>query len=110
MVSIKAPQFPESIADGEVAVWHVALGEAVRRDQILVDIETDKVVLEVVAPSDGMLTTIYKAQGDTVLTEEVLGEFEAGEVIAATAGYHSPGYHSSGYHSSGYHGSGHKRA
>ena len=84
MVSIKAPQFPESIADGEVAVWHVALGEAVRRDQILVDIETDKVVLEVVAPSDGMLTTIYKAQGDTVLTEEVLGEFEAGEVIAAT--------------------------
>ena len=56
MVSIKAPQFPESIADGEVAVWHVALGEAVRRDQILVDIETDKVVLEVVAPSDGMLT------------------------------------------------------
>lgn len=84
MVSIKAPQFPESIADGEVAVWHVALGEAVRRDQILVDIETDKVVLEVVAPSDGMLTTIYKAQGDTVLTEEVLGEFEAGEVIAVT--------------------------
>ncbi len=84
MVSIKAPQFPESIADGEVAVWHVALGEAVRRDQILVDIETDKVVLEVVAPSDGMLTAIHKAQGDTVLTEEVLGEFEAGEVAVAT--------------------------
>ena len=43
MVEIKAPQFPESIADGEVAVWHVAVGEAVRRDQVLVDIETDKV-------------------------------------------------------------------
>ena len=83
MIEIKAPQFPESIADGEVAVWHVAVGEAVRRDQILVDIETDKVVLEVVAPSDGMLTVIHKAEGDTVLAEEVLGEFEAGEVAVA---------------------------
>jgi 2-oxoglutarate dehydrogenase E2 component (dihydrolipoamide succinyltransferase) len=83
MVEIKAPQFPESIADGEVAVWHVALGEAVRRDQVLVDIETDKVVLEVVAPLDGMLTVIHKAEGDTVLAEEVLGEFEAGEVAVA---------------------------
>ncbi|MBT3622521.1 MAG: 2-oxoglutarate dehydrogenase complex dihydrolipoyllysine-residue succinyltransferase [Gammaproteobacteria bacterium] len=80
MVEIKAPQFPESIADGEVAMWHVAVGEAVRRDQVLVDIETDKVVLEVVAPSDGMLTVVHKAEGDTVLAEEVLGEFEAGEV------------------------------
>ena len=83
MVEIKAPQFPESIADGEVAVWHVAVGEAVRRDQVLVDIETDKVVLEVVAPSDGMLTVIHKAEGDTVLAEEVLGEFEAGQVAVA---------------------------
>ena len=83
MVEIKAPQFPESIADGEVAVWHVAVGEAVRRDQVLVDIETDKVVLEVVAPLDGMLTVIHKAEGDTVLAEEVLGEFEAGEVAVA---------------------------
>ena len=84
MVEIKAPQFPESIADGEVAMWHVALGEAVRRDQVLVDIETDKVVLEVVAPSDGTLTVVHKAQGDTVLAEEVLGEFEAGEVAVVT--------------------------
>lgn len=83
MIEIKAPQFPESIADGEVAVWHVAVGEAVRRDQVLVDIETDKVVLEVVAPSDGTLTVVHKAEGDTVLAEEVLGEFEAGEVAVA---------------------------
>jgi 2-oxoglutarate dehydrogenase E2 component (dihydrolipoamide succinyltransferase) len=80
MVEIKAPQFPESIADGEVALWHVAVGESVSRDQILVDIETDKVVLEVVAPSDGTLTAIHKAEGDTVLAEEVLADFEAGEV------------------------------
>lgn len=80
MIEIKAPQFPESIADGEVAAWHAAVGESVRRDQVLVDIETDKVVLEVVAPADGILTAIHKAEGDTVLAEEVLGEFEAGEV------------------------------
>ncbi len=82
MLEIKAPQFPESIADGEVAAWHVAVGESVRRDQVLVDIETDKVVLEVVAPQDGTLTAIHKQEGDTVLAEEVLGEFEAGEVAA----------------------------
>lgn len=83
MVEIKAPQFPESIADGEVATWYVAVGESVRRDQILVDIETDKVVIEVVAPMDGTLTAIHKNEGDTVLAEEVLGEFEAGEVSLA---------------------------
>ncbi|MCS5573999.1 MAG: dihydrolipoamide succinyltransferase, partial [Pseudomonadales bacterium] len=84
MVQIKAPQFPESIADGEVATWHLSVGESARRDQILVDIETDKVVLEVVAPSDGTLTAIHKAEGDTVLAEEVLGEFEPGEVTGAS--------------------------
>ena len=80
MVQIKAPQFPESIADGEVATWHVSVGEAAQRDQILVDIETDKVVLEVVAPEAGTLTAIYKQEGETVLAEELLGEFELGEV------------------------------
>ena len=90
MIEIKAPQFPESIADGEVAVWHVAVGEVVRRDQVLVDIETDKVVLEVVAPADGTLTVIRKAEGDTVLAEEVLGEFDAGEVAVATKGDMGP--------------------
>ncbi|MBL6691287.1 MAG: 2-oxoglutarate dehydrogenase complex dihydrolipoyllysine-residue succinyltransferase [Pseudomonadales bacterium] len=81
MVEIKAPQFPESISDGEVATWHVAVGETAHRDQVLVDIETDKVVLEVVAPQDGTLTAIHKQEGDTVLAEEVLGEFEPGEVV-----------------------------
>ncbi len=85
MVDIKAPQFPESIADGEVATWHIAVGETARRDQVLVDIETDKVVLEVVAPQDGTLTAIHKQEGDTVLAEEVLGEFEPGEVSAEPA-------------------------
>ena len=85
MVQIKAPQFPESIADGEVATWHLSVGESARRDQILVDIETDKVVLEVVAPVDGRLTVIHKGEGDTVLAEEILGEFEPGEVSVDTS-------------------------
>lgn len=60
MIEIKAPQFPESIADGEVADWHADVGESVRRDEPLVDIETDKVVLEVVAPEDGILVAVRK--------------------------------------------------
>jgi 2-oxoglutarate dehydrogenase E2 component (dihydrolipoamide succinyltransferase) len=75
---IKAPQFPESVADGTVATWHKQPGEACSRDDLLVDIETDKVVLEVVAPADGALTEILKQEGDTVLSEEVLAKFEEG--------------------------------
>ena len=82
---IKAPQFPESVADGTVATWHKAVGEAVSRDELLVDIETDKVVLEVVAPADGVLTTIHKDVGGTVLSEEVLGVFEVGAAASAAA-------------------------
>lgn len=82
MIEIKAPEFPESIADGEVATWHIEVGEAVTRDQLLVDIETDKVVLEIIAPADGVLTRILKAEGETVLAEDVLAEFEAGEASA----------------------------
>lgn len=79
MIEIKAPVFPESIADGEVATWHVKIGDFVKRDQLLVDIETDKVVLEIVAPADGTLMEIVKGEGETVLAEELLARFEAGE-------------------------------
>jgi len=78
-MDINAPVFPESIADGEVATWHVAVGQWVARDQILVDIETDKVVLEVVAPLAGRVTKILKAVGSVVGSQECLAEFEAGE-------------------------------
>ncbi len=97
MAEIKAPEFPESIADGEIAAWHVQIGESVRRDQILVDIETDKVVIEVVAPEDGVVTEILKQEGETVLAEEVLGIFEGGarqpatESTSASAAAASPG-------------------
>ncbi|NMZ64473.1 2-oxoglutarate dehydrogenase complex dihydrolipoyllysine-residue succinyltransferase [Pseudomonas oryzihabitans] len=82
-IEIKAPTFPESVADGTVATWHKKPGEAVKRDELLVDIETDKVVLEVVAPADGVLAEILKNEGDTVLSEEVIARVEEG--AAATA-------------------------
>jgi len=85
MIEIKAPEFPESIADGEIAVWHVQVGEQVSRDQVLVDIETDKVVLEVVAPVDGHLSEIIKQAGETVLAEEVMAHFVAGEAALVEA-------------------------
>jgi 2-oxoglutarate dehydrogenase E2 component (dihydrolipoamide succinyltransferase) len=75
---IKAPQFPESIADGNVATWYKQPGEAFTRDELLVDIETDKVVLEILATEDGVLLEIIKNEGDTVLDQELIGRFEAG--------------------------------
>ena len=80
---IKAPVFPESVADGTVATWHKQPGEAVSRDEVICDIETDKVVLEVVAPADGTITAIVKNEGDTVLSNEVIATFEEGAASGA---------------------------
>lgn len=77
-IELKAPTFPESVADGTVATWHKKPGEAVSRDELIVDIETDKVVLEIVAPADGAIKEVFKQEGDTVLSEELLGVFEKG--------------------------------
>jgi 2-oxoglutarate dehydrogenase E2 component (dihydrolipoamide succinyltransferase) len=81
---IKAPQFPESIADGNVATWYKQPGEAFTRDELLVDIETDKVVLEILATEDGVLLEIIKNEGDTVLDQELIGRFEAGAQASVT--------------------------
>ena len=78
-IEIKAPAFPESIADGEVAAWHKSEGDAVSRDELIVEIETDKVVLEVVAPADGVLSRILAQQGDTVQSEQLLAVLEQRE-------------------------------
>ncbi|UUS56810.1 MULTISPECIES: 2-oxoglutarate dehydrogenase complex dihydrolipoyllysine-residue succinyltransferase [unclassified Acinetobacter] len=80
---IKAPVFPESVADGTVATWHKQPGEAVSRDEVICDIETDKVVLEVVAPADGTISAIVKNEGDTVLSNEVIATFEEGVASGA---------------------------
>ena len=79
-MDIKAPAFPESITEGTVAVWHKSAGEPIRRDDLLVDIETDKVVLEIVAPADGRLVQIFKQEGDIVESEGLLANFETGDV------------------------------
>jgi len=84
-MEIKAPTFPESISEGTVAVWHKRPGEAVARDDLLVDIETDKVVLEIVAPTDGTLMDILKDEGEVVESDEVIGHFEAGDISAAAS-------------------------
>jgi 2-oxoglutarate dehydrogenase E2 component (dihydrolipoamide succinyltransferase) len=77
---IKAPVFPESVADGTIATWHKQPGEAVARDEILVDIETDKVVLEVLAQADGVIKEIIKGEDETVLSDEIIAIFEEGAV------------------------------
>jgi 2-oxoglutarate dehydrogenase E2 component (dihydrolipoamide succinyltransferase) len=77
---IKAPTLPESVPDGTIATWYKQPGESASRDELLVDIETDKVVLEVVAPADGVLKDIKKAEGDTIVSNEVLAIFEEGAV------------------------------
>ncbi|MCK8046651.1 2-oxoglutarate dehydrogenase complex dihydrolipoyllysine-residue succinyltransferase [Shewanella sp. 1CM18E] len=79
-IEIKVPVLPESVADATIATWHVQAGEQVSRDQILVDIETDKVVLEVVAPEDGQISEFLAEEGDTVLGEAVIASFVAGAV------------------------------
>ena len=82
-IEIKAPTYPESVQEGSLATWHKQVGESVKRDELIVDIETDKVVLEVVAPAAGILTEILKKEGDTVLGNEVIALIE--ESAAASA-------------------------
>ena len=81
-IEIKSPTFPESVADGTIANWLKKEGETVNQDEVIVEIETDKVVLEVLAQSDGVITKIIKSEGDTVSSSEVIGEFKESEGAA----------------------------
>ncbi len=85
MSEIKVPVFPESVADGTIAEWHFNEGDQVTRDAVLAEIETDKVVMEVIAQEDGVLTKILKKVDDTVLSAEVIGEITAGATAAPKA-------------------------
>jgi 2-oxoglutarate dehydrogenase E2 component (dihydrolipoamide succinyltransferase) len=75
-IEIKAPTFPESVADGTIANWLKKEGENVNQDEVIAEIETDKVVLEVLAQSDGVISKILKSEGETVASSEIIGEFE----------------------------------
>ncbi|MEM7098323.1 MAG: 2-oxoglutarate dehydrogenase complex dihydrolipoyllysine-residue succinyltransferase [Pseudomonadota bacterium] len=89
-MEIKAPEFPESITEGTVAQWHHAVGEFVRRDELLADIETDKVVIDVVAPDDGHLTEIVAQEGETVESQQIIAHFQSGAVPVADDGSAEP--------------------
>jgi 2-oxoglutarate dehydrogenase E2 component (dihydrolipoamide succinyltransferase) len=84
-MEVKVPQLPESVADATLVAWHRKVGESVRRDENLVDLETDKVVLEVPAPANGLLKEIRIADGATVTSGEVLAVIEPGEIVAVQA-------------------------
>ena len=80
---IKVPTLPESIADALIVTWHKKEGDPVKRDEVLVDIETDKVVMEVPAAEDGVLGKIIEPEGTTVSAHQVIGSIEAGDATAA---------------------------
>lgn len=84
-IEIKAPQLPESVPDGTIASWHKKPGDAVKRDELLVDIETDKVVIEVVSPADGVLEKIVKNTGDTIVSNELIALVREGAAASAPA-------------------------
>ena len=73
---VKSPTFPESVADGTIANWVKKEGEKVQQDEVIAEIETDKVVLEVVAPFDGVISKIHKPAGEIVQSAELIAEFE----------------------------------
>ncbi|MEF1279537.1 2-oxoglutarate dehydrogenase complex dihydrolipoyllysine-residue succinyltransferase [Vibrio fortis] len=79
-IEILVPDLPESVADATVATWHKQPGEAVERDEVIVDIETDKVVLEVPAPEAGVLEAIIEEEGATVLSKQLIAKLKPGAV------------------------------
>jgi 2-oxoglutarate dehydrogenase E2 component (dihydrolipoamide succinyltransferase) len=84
-IEVKVPVLPESVADATVAAWHKKVGEKVTRDENLVDLETDKVVLEVPAPADGILEEILFQVGDTVGSGQLLAKISEGSPAASSA-------------------------
>ncbi|QWP75173.1 dihydrolipoyllysine-residue succinyltransferase [Lysobacter sp. K5869] len=82
---IKVPVLPESVSDATIATWHKKPGDAVKRDENLVDLETDKVVLEVPSPVDGVLKEIKFEEGATVTSQQLIAIVEAGAAAAASA-------------------------
>ena len=86
-IEILVPDLPESVADATVATWHKKVGDAVKRDEVLVEIETDKVVLEVPAQADGVLAEILEAEGATVVSKQLLAKLssaQAGDMSTAS--------------------------
>ncbi|MEM0653579.1 2-oxoglutarate dehydrogenase complex dihydrolipoyllysine-residue succinyltransferase [Klebsiella huaxiensis] len=85
-VDILVPDLPESVADATVATWHKKPGDSVQRDEVLVEIETDKVVLEVPASADGILEAVLEDEGATVLSRQILGRLREGNSAGKESG------------------------
>lgn len=83
IIEVKVPNLPESVADATIATWHKKVGDNVTRDENMLDLETDKVVLEVPAPADGVLQEILFKEGDTVRSSELLARIKVG--VAASS-------------------------
>src|SRR5256885_2806424 len=87
LIDIKVPPLSESVAEATLLAWHKKVGEAVKRDENLIDIETDKVVLELPAPADGVLAKIIKGDGGTVKAGEIIATLDTeGKASASAAG------------------------
>src|SRR6185295_2146050 len=84
-VDVKVPQLPESVAEATLVNWHKKVGEPVKRDENLIDIETDKVVLEMPAPQDGVLVDVLKDDGSVVTGQEVIAIIDTEAKPASTA-------------------------
>jgi len=89
-IEVKVPLLPESISDATVSVWHKKVGDKVARDENIVDLETDKVMLEVPAPAEGILKEIIYQAGATVKAEQVIARIEASSAKASTVAKESP--------------------
>lgn len=90
-IEVKAPTYPESVQEGTLATWHKKAGDTVSRDELIVDIETDKVVLEVVASASGTLVETLKDEGDIVLSNELIAKIQEGSVEATASAADSKG-------------------
>jgi 2-oxoglutarate dehydrogenase E2 component (dihydrolipoamide succinyltransferase) len=83
-IEVKVPVLPESVSDAVIAAWHKKVGDAVQRDENLLDLETDKVVLEVPSPVDGVIEAILFESGDTVTSQQVVAKIKEGTAAAAS--------------------------
>src|SRR5438046_107229 len=89
LIEVKVPQLSESVSEATLLSWHKKEGEAVKRDENLVDVETDKVVLELPAPADGVITKIVKGDGSTVAAQEIIATIDT-EAKASGAAASAP--------------------
>ncbi|MDX1810329.1 MAG: dihydrolipoyllysine-residue succinyltransferase [Gammaproteobacteria bacterium] len=80
---VKVPSFPESVSDGTIVAWHKQVGDAVEQDEVIADIETDKVVFELPAPASGVLTEIMEGEGSVVLSQQVIAKLDESATVAA---------------------------